>query len=69
MISCALFITLYLFSLIFNTSIQVFEPFGQVELVQLPLDETGHCKGFGFVQVSDVLKLVLMASQTEVDGS
>jgi len=32
---------------------QVFEPFGQVELVQLPLDPlTGLCKGFGFVQVS-----------------
>lgn len=30
---------------------QVFEPFGPVELVQLPLDpETGQCKGFGFVQ-------------------
>ncbi|KAJ9704473.1 hypothetical protein PVL29_002847 [Vitis rotundifolia] len=30
---------------------QVFEPFGTVELVQLPTDlETGHCKGFGFVQ-------------------
>ncbi|KAI3922522.1 hypothetical protein MKX01_006211 [Papaver californicum] len=30
---------------------QVFEPFGAVELVQLPLDqETGQCKGFGFVQ-------------------
>ncbi|KAA3470380.1 RNA-binding 39 [Gossypium australe] len=29
----------------------VFEPFGFVELVQLPLDETGHSKGFGFVQV------------------
>ncbi|XP_068646809.1 uncharacterized protein [Aristolochia californica] len=30
---------------------QVFEPFGTVELVQLPLDpETGQCKGFGFVQ-------------------
>ncbi|PIA26761.1 hypothetical protein AQUCO_08900014v1 [Aquilegia coerulea] len=30
---------------------QVFESFGSVELVQLPLDpETGHCKGFGFVQ-------------------
>ncbi|CAN6290643.1 unnamed protein product [Urochloa humidicola] len=29
----------------------VFEPFGQVELVQLPLDPlTGLCKGFGFVQ-------------------
>ncbi|KAJ6838162.1 putative RNA-binding protein 39 isoform X1 [Iris pallida] len=30
---------------------QVFEPFGALELVQLPLDpETGHCKGFGFIQ-------------------
>ncbi|XP_014523416.1 RNA-binding protein 39 isoform X1 [Vigna radiata var. radiata] len=30
---------------------EIFEPFGPVELVQLPLDlETGHCKGFGFVQ-------------------
>ncbi|KAL4186981.1 hypothetical protein AMTRI_Chr09g36900 [Amborella trichopoda] len=30
---------------------QVFEPFGHVELVQLPHDpETGHFKGFGFVQ-------------------
>ncbi|KAJ4963218.1 hypothetical protein NE237_023157 [Protea cynaroides] len=30
---------------------QVFEPFGPVELVQLPLDpETGHCKGYGFIQ-------------------
>ncbi|KAF8410382.1 hypothetical protein HHK36_002910 [Tetracentron sinense] len=30
---------------------QVFEPFGPVELVQLPLEpETGQCKGFGFVQ-------------------
>ncbi|KHN09571.1 RNA-binding protein rsd1 [Glycine soja] len=30
---------------------EIFEPFGPVEIVQLPLDlETGHCKGFGFVQ-------------------
>ncbi|KAM0871407.1 hypothetical protein ACQ4PT_039407 [Festuca glaucescens] len=30
---------------------QVFEPFGQVELVQLPVDPlTGLCKGFGFMQ-------------------
>ncbi|XP_004502883.1 uncharacterized protein [Cicer arietinum] len=30
---------------------EIFEPFGTVELVQLPLDlETGHCKGFGFIQ-------------------
>ncbi|GAB4847699.1 hypothetical protein Ancab_026761 [Ancistrocladus abbreviatus] len=34
---------------------QIFEPFGQVELVQLPLDlETGQCKGFGFVQFAQV---------------
>nr|QMV47679.1 squamosa-binding protein-like 39 [Paeonia suffruticosa] len=34
---------------------QIFEPFGAVELVQLPLDiETGHCKGFGFVQFLQV---------------
>ncbi|KAL0395556.1 UNVERIFIED_CONTAM: RNA-binding protein 39 [Sesamum calycinum] len=34
---------------------QIFEAFGPVELVQLPTDpETGHCKGFGFVQVSSV---------------
>jgi hypothetical protein len=35
-----------------NGGWQVFEPFGPVELVQLPADpETGQCKGFGFVQV------------------
>ncbi|KAJ6798116.1 RNA-binding protein 39-like [Iris pallida] len=34
---------------------QVFEPFGPVELVQLPLDqETGQCKGYGFVQFAQV---------------
>ncbi|GMH06665.1 hypothetical protein Nepgr_008505 [Nepenthes gracilis] len=34
---------------------QIFEPFGPVELVQLPLDlETGQCKGFGFVQFAQV---------------
>jgi hypothetical protein len=33
--------------------LQVFEPFGQVELVQLPVDPmTGLCKGYGFIQVS-----------------
>ena len=38
---------------------QIFEPFGPVELVQLPLDlETGHCKGFGFVQVSQNISLI-----------
>lgn len=40
----------------FALNVQVFEAFGQVELVQLPLDETGHCKGFGFVQVSSTDK-------------
>ncbi|XP_052118649.1 polyadenylate-binding protein, cytoplasmic and nuclear-like [Arachis duranensis] len=29
---------------------KVFEAFGQVELVQLHLDESENCKGFGFVQ-------------------
>ncbi|ONK77499.1 uncharacterized protein A4U43_C02F7210 [Asparagus officinalis] len=34
---------------------QVFEPFGPVELVQLPLDlETGQCKGYGFVQFAQM---------------
>lgn len=34
---------------------EIFEPFGPVELVQLPLDmETGHCKGFGFVQFANL---------------
>ncbi|XP_008781452.1 RNA-binding protein 39-like [Phoenix dactylifera] len=34
---------------------QVFEPFGPVELVQLPVDlETGHCKGYGFIQFAQV---------------
>ncbi|KAE8734944.1 Splicing factor isoform 2 [Hibiscus syriacus] len=34
---------------------QIFEPFGPVELVQLPLDlETGWCKGFGFVQFAQL---------------
>ncbi|XP_008784182.2 RNA-binding protein 39-like [Phoenix dactylifera] len=34
---------------------QVFEPFGPVELVQLPVDlETGHCRGYGFIQFAQV---------------
>uniref|UniRef100_A0A5B7AU51 Putative RNA-binding protein 39 n=1 Tax=Davidia involucrata TaxID=16924 RepID=A0A5B7AU51_DAVIN len=34
---------------------QIFEAFGTVELVQLPTDpETGHCKGFGFVQFAQL---------------
>lgn len=49
---CILLILVVVFSLWCFT--QIFEPFGPVELVQLPLDlETGHCKGFGFVQVSN----------------
>ncbi|KAK4785213.1 hypothetical protein SAY86_001902 [Trapa natans] len=39
----------------FPADVQIFEAFGLVELVQLPLDpETGHCKGFGFVQFSQL---------------
>uniref|UniRef100_A0A7N2LK63 Splicing factor RBM39 linker domain-containing protein n=1 Tax=Quercus lobata TaxID=97700 RepID=A0A7N2LK63_QUELO len=34
----------------------VFEAVGQVELVQLPVDETGHCKGYGFVQIDNWLQ-------------
>ncbi|KAH9605743.1 hypothetical protein KSS87_003499, partial [Heliosperma pusillum] len=34
---------------------QIFESFGPIELVQLPLDpESGQCKGFGFVQFAQV---------------
>ncbi|XP_068646757.1 uncharacterized protein [Aristolochia californica] len=51
---------------------QVFEPFGQVELVQLPLDpETGHCKGFGFVQftrLEDAKAAQSLNSQLEIAG-
>ena len=37
---------------------QVFEPFGTVELVQLPPDlETGHSSRYGFVQVILVLDM------------
>ncbi|KAE9447393.1 hypothetical protein C3L33_20707, partial [Rhododendron williamsianum] len=35
---------------IYSLPKMVFEPFGAVELVQLPTDESGNCKGFGFVQ-------------------
>ncbi|KAJ0728146.1 putative RNA recognition motif domain, nucleotide-binding alpha-beta plait domain superfamily [Helianthus annuus] len=35
--------------------VKIFEAFGPVELVQLPTDpETGHCKGFGFVQFAQL---------------
>ncbi|KAF7134980.1 hypothetical protein RHSIM_Rhsim08G0004300 [Rhododendron simsii] len=34
---------------------QIFEAFGPVEVVQLPTDpETGHCKGFGFIQFAQL---------------
>ncbi|CAN8298931.1 unnamed protein product [Cochlearia groenlandica] len=50
---------LYVGNLHFNMSElqlrQIFEPFGPVELVQLPLDlETGQCKGFGFIQYAQL---------------
>ncbi|KAE8008798.1 hypothetical protein FH972_005274 [Carpinus fangiana] len=50
---------------------QVFEAFGQVELVQLPLDETGHCKGFGFVQfirLEDARNALSLNQQLEIAG-
>ncbi|XP_020272879.1 RNA-binding protein 39 isoform X2 [Asparagus officinalis] len=50
---------------------QVFEPFGTVELVQLPLDETGHCKGFGFVQfarLEDARNAQNLNGQLEIAG-
>ncbi|CAL2279706.1 unnamed protein product [Prunus armeniaca] len=37
---------------------QVFGAFGPVELVQLPVDETNNCKGFGFVQVMALYYIV-----------
>ncbi|KDP33302.1 hypothetical protein JCGZ_13089 [Jatropha curcas] len=50
---------------------QVFEPFGTVELVQLPLDDTGHCKGFGFVQfarLEDARNALNLNGQVEIAG-
>ncbi|XP_039035253.1 RNA-binding protein 39-like isoform X2 [Hibiscus syriacus] len=50
---------------------QVFEPFGNVELVQLPPDETGHCKGFGFVQfarLEDAKNALNLNGQLEIGG-
>lgn len=58
-------ISIFLFFFVCNLLVvlQIFEPFGRVELVQLPLDlETGQCKGFGFVQVS--INMKLMVSKT-----
>ncbi|PON45067.1 Splicing factor-like protein [Parasponia andersonii] len=50
---------------------QVFGAFGPVELVQLPVDETGHCKGFGFVQFSrleDARNSLSLNGQLEIGG-
>ncbi|CAK7329463.1 unnamed protein product [Dovyalis caffra] len=50
---------------------QVFEPFGAVELVQLPHDESGHCKGFGFVQfarLEDSRNALNLNGQVEIAG-
>ncbi|CAN1199327.1 RNA-binding protein 39 [Linum perenne] len=48
-------------------NLHLFEPFGTVELVQLPLDlETGQCKGFGFVQFA--LPESAKEAQTHLNG-
>jgi hypothetical protein len=55
LISLSYMLLIFMTCILFMVLAQIFEPFGPVELVQLPLDlETGHCKGFGFVQVSNV---------------
>ncbi|XP_057422580.1 uncharacterized protein LOC130716618 isoform X4 [Lotus japonicus] len=49
----------------------VFEAFGQVELVQLPPDESGQCKGFGFVQfarLEDARNSLGLNGQLEIGG-
>ncbi|GMN38210.1 hypothetical protein TIFTF001_007445 [Ficus carica] len=49
----------------------VFGAFGPVELVQLPVDETGQCKGFGFVQFSrldDARNALSLNGQLEIGG-
>ncbi|KAL8228351.1 hypothetical protein R6Q57_015935 [Mikania cordata] len=50
---------------------QVFESFGTVELVQLPTDETGNCKGFGFIQfarLEDAKAAQSLNGQLEIAG-
>ncbi|CAA6666721.1 unnamed protein product [Spirodela intermedia] len=51
---------------------QVFEPFGPVELVQLPLDlETRQCKGYGFIQfarLEDARAAQSLNGQLEIAG-
>lgn len=45
---------------------QVFEPFGDIELVHMPIDSvTGLCKGFGFVQFA---RLEDARAATSLDG-
>ncbi|XP_023758858.1 uncharacterized protein LOC111907323 [Lactuca sativa] len=49
----------------------VFESFGVVELVQLPTDETGNCKGFGFIQfarLEDARVAHCLNGQLEIAG-
>ncbi|MQL70673.1 hypothetical protein Taro_002999 [Colocasia esculenta] len=52
--------------------VQVFEPFGPVELVQLPVDpETRQCKGFGFIQfarLEDARAAQSLNGQLEIAG-
>ncbi|VVA15704.1 Hypothetical predicted protein [Prunus dulcis] len=50
---------------------QVFGAFGPVELVQLPVDETNNCKGFGFVQFSrleDARNALSLNGKLEIAG-
>ncbi|KAG2298205.1 hypothetical protein Bca52824_034677 [Brassica carinata] len=50
---------------------KVFESFGSVELVQVPRDETGHCKGFGFIQfarLEDARNALNLNGQLEIAG-
>ncbi|KAG7636408.1 RNA recognition motif domain [Arabidopsis thaliana x Arabidopsis arenosa] len=50
---------------------KVFESFGSVELVQVPRDETGLCKGFGFVQfarLEDARNALNLNGQLEIAG-
>lgn len=51
---------------------QIFEPFGAVEMVELPTEpKTGNCKGFGFVQFSrleDARAAECLNGQLEIVG-
>ncbi|GJP29232.1 hypothetical protein CLOM_g20357 [Closterium sp. NIES-68] len=44
---------------------QVFEPFGDLELVQVPTEESGKCKGFGFVTYAKVEDARMAASNLQ----